>query len=49
MAKKYRLEDTLGFCTKYMQRHSATTHRVWDPNEDAIMNDEILRLNEHSK
>ena len=49
MAEGYRLEDTLGFCTEYMQRHSATTHRVWDPNEDAIMNDEILRLNEHSK
>ena len=44
MVEGYRLEDTLGFCTEYMQRHSKTTHRVWNPNEDAIMNDEILRL-----
>ena len=49
MAERYRLEYTLSFCTKYMQRHNATTHRVWDPNKYFIMNDEILRLNEHSK
>ena len=49
IAEGYRLEDTLGFCTEYMQRHRSTTHRVWDPSEDAKMNDEILRLNEHLK
>lgn len=49
IAEGYRLEDTLGFCTEYMKRHTATTHRVWDPNEEATMNDEILRVNEHRK
>ena len=38
----------LGFCTEYMKRHRATTHHVWDPNEDATMNDEVLRQNEHT-
>ena len=49
IAEGYRLEDTLGFCTEYMKRQRATTHRVWDPNEDAIMNDEVLRRNEYTK
>ena len=49
IAEGYRLEDTLGFCTQYMKKYSATTRRVWDPNEDATMNDEVLRPNEHRR
>jgi hypothetical protein len=48
IAEGYRQSDTLGFCTEYMKRHRATTHCVWDPNEDATMNDEVLRRNEHT-
>ena len=33
---------------EYMKRHKATTHRVWDPNEDAAMNDEVLRRNKYT-
>ena len=49
IAEGYRQSDRLGFCTKYMKRHTrATTHHVWDPNEDATMNDEVLRQNEYT-
>ena len=48
IAKGYRQSDTLGFCTEYMRHYKATTHRVWDPNEDAMMKDEILRRNKHT-
>ena len=48
IAEGYRQSNTLGFCTEYMKRHRTTTHRVWDPNENAIMNDEVLRRNEHT-
>ena len=49
IAEGYRLEDTLGFCTEYMKQHRATTHRIWDPNEDATINNEVLRQNEHRR
>ena len=49
IAEGFCLEDTLGFYTEYMKQHRATTHRVWDPNEDAIINDEVLRQNEHRR
>ena len=49
IAEGYRLEDILGFCTEYMRRHRATTHRVWDATEDASMTDEILRDNDNTK
>jgi len=42
IAEGYRLEDTLGFCTKYMKQYRGTTQRVWDAMEDAMMNDEVL-------
>lgn len=49
IAEGYRLDETLGFCTEYLQRHRATTYRVWDANEDACMNDEILGENASTK
>lgn len=49
IAEGYRLDETLGFCTEYMKRHQATTYRVWDANEEANMNDEILRQNASTK
>ena len=44
----YRQSDTFGFCTEYMKWHRAITHRIWDSNEDATMNDEVLRRNKHT-
>jgi len=43
------MEDTLGFCTKYMKQYRGTTQRVWDAMEDAIMNDEFLLVYEGKK
>lgn len=45
IAEGYRMEETLGMCTEYMRQYRGTTHRIWDPTEDATMNDEILRSN----
>jgi hypothetical protein len=39
----YHNEDTLGFCTEYMKDFRGTQHRVWDAEEDPIMNDEVIR------
>ena len=49
IAEGYQMDDTLGFCTEYMHQYRGTTHRVWDVEEDAIMNDEILRCNSQQK
>jgi hypothetical protein len=49
IAEGYLMDDTLGFCTEYMHQYRGTTHRVWDAEEDAIMNDEILRRNSQQK
>jgi len=49
IAEGYLMDDTLGFCTEYMHQYRGTTHRVWDAEEDAIMNDEILRCNSQQK
>jgi hypothetical protein len=49
IAEGYQMDNTLGFCTEYMHQYRGTTHRVWDVEEDAIMNDEILRCNSQQK
>lgn len=49
IAEGYQMDDTLGFCTEYMHQYRGTTHRVWDAEEDATMNDEILRCNSQQK
>ena len=45
IAEGYRMEETLGFCNKYMRQYRGTMHCIWDVNEEPIMNDEILRRN----
>ena len=42
MAEVYSVEETLGFCSEYMERYSATSRRVWDANEDLAMHDEMV-------
>lgn len=32
-----------------MKQYRGTTHRIWDPTEDATMNDEVLRSHEPRK
>lgn len=49
IAEGYTMEETLGFCTEYMRNYRGTTHRVWDPEEEPIMNDEILRNNSQKR
>ena len=49
IAEGYLMDDTLGFCTEYMHQYRGSRHRVWDAEEDAIMNDEILRSNSQQK
>ena len=49
IAEGYQMDDTLSFCTKYMHQYRGTTHRVWDVEEDVIMNDEILCCNSQQK
>lgn len=49
IAEAYCMEDTLGFCMKYMKQYKATTHHVWYPMEEPPMNDEILTRNEHTE
>ena len=49
IAEGYQMDDTLGFCTKYMCQYRGPMRRVWDANEDAIMNDKILRCNSQQK
>jgi hypothetical protein len=49
IAEGYQMDDTLGFCTEYMHQYRGSTHRVWDVEEDATMNDEILRGNSQQK
>ena len=43
IAEGYQNEDALGFCTEYMQEYRGTAQRVWDAEEDPIMNDEVIR------
>ena len=45
IAEGYRMDETLGFCTEYMRKYKGTVHRLWDPDEDATMTDEILPSN----
>jgi len=49
IAKGYQMDDMLRFCTKYMHQYRGTLHRVWDPNEEATMIDEILQSNSQQK
>jgi hypothetical protein len=42
MAEGYMMDDTLGFCTEYMSRFSATRQRVWDDKEEPGLFDEEL-------
>ena len=49
IAEGYQMDDTHGFCIEYMHQYRGTTHHVWDVEEDATMNDEILRCNSQQK
>jgi len=49
IVEEYHLEDTLGFCTKYMKQYRGTTQRVWDAMEDATMNNEVLSAHDSRK
>jgi hypothetical protein len=42
MAEGYVMEETLGFCTEYMSRFSATRRCVWDDHEEPGLFDEEL-------
>jgi hypothetical protein len=42
MAKRYTIEETVGFCIEYLVDFIATRHRVWDDKEDPSMFDELL-------
>jgi len=42
MVEAYSMEETLGFCSKYMEHYGTTTRRVWDANEDQAMHDEMV-------
>ena len=42
MAEAYSMEETLGFCSEYMERYGATSRRVWDANEEQAMHDEMV-------
>ena len=43
IAEGYRNEDALGFCTEYMRDYRGTAERVWNAEEDPIMNDKVIR------
>jgi hypothetical protein len=45
MAEGYAMSETLGYCTKYMDRFQSTRRRVWDDKEENTMNDEIVQGN----
>ncbi len=47
--KWYTIEETLGFCTKYIQEVIPTRRTMWDDNEDPTMHDEILEGNGHPR
>ena len=49
IAKGYQMDDTLRFCTEYMRQYRGTVHQVWDPQEEAIIADEILCSNSQRK
>jgi len=49
IAEGYRMDDTLRFCTEYMRQYRGTLHRIWDPNEEATMTNEILQSNSQRK
>lgn len=49
IAKGYRMEDSLGFCTEYMKQYKGTNQWVWDNTEDVIMHDEVLSSHDSKK
>ena len=42
MVEGYVIDEVLGFCTKYTQSYTVTSHKVEDDNEDPTINDEKL-------
>jgi hypothetical protein len=47
MVNGYAVEETLGFCTEYIQEVIPTRRTMWDDNENPTMHDEILEGNGH--
>ncbi len=48
MAKIYAIEETVGFCTKYLVDFTTTSwHRVWDDKKDPSMFGEVLEGGGH--
>jgi hypothetical protein len=43
MAERYVMSETLGYCTKYMQRFQGTSRRVLDDKEEQFMHDEVVQ------
>jgi len=42
MAKRYAIEEAIGFCIKYLVDTATSSHKVWDDKEDLSMFDEVL-------
>ena len=42
MVEGYVIDEVLGFCTKYTQSYTVTSHKVEDDKEDPTINDEKL-------
>jgi hypothetical protein len=40
MVEGYTMEETIGFCTKYMQNFKTIQRQVWDDSKDQNMYDE---------
>ncbi len=36
MAKRYILNETMGFVTKYLQEFQDVSRRIWDSNEEGV-------------
>ena len=43
MAEGYAMQETLGYCAKYLTRFEPTSKRVWNDKKNPIMNDEIVQ------
>jgi hypothetical protein len=42
MARGYIIEETLGFCTEYMQDCELTRRRIWDDQEELGAKSEVV-------
>ena len=49
MVEGYAIQETLGFCTEYMQEFQSTRRRIWDSKEDAGVVDELPKGNGKSQ